>query len=178
MTVKAPRGLTHSKRLYSPEQWLERMSEGLQCLGSRLGILLVQLPPQFGCDSARLAYFLEQVPRWIKVAVEFRHPSWHTEEVFSLLERSGAAYCVMSGAHLPCILRATGSFVYVRLHGPDPNNLYGGSYSDDDLHWWADRIHEWESQGRTVFVYFNNDGEGNAVRNASKLKTLVENGSS
>ena len=97
MTVKAPCGLTHSKRLYSPEQWLERMSEGLQCLGSRLGILLVQLPPQFGCDPARLAYFLEQVPRWIKVAVEFRHPSWHTEEVFSLLERSGAAYCVMSG---------------------------------------------------------------------------------
>ena len=120
MTVKAPRGLTHSKRLYSPEQWLERMSEGLQCLGSRLGILLVQLPPQFGCDSARLAYFLEQVPRWIKVAVEFRHPSWHTEEVFSLLERSGAAYCVMSGANLPCILRATASVVYVRLHGPTP----------------------------------------------------------
>lgn len=178
MTVKAPRGLTHSKRLYSPEQWLERMSEGLQCLGSRLGILLVQLPPQFGCDLARLAYFLEQVPRWIKVAVEFRHPSWHTEEVFSLLERSGAAYCVMSGAHLPCILRATGSFVYVRLHGPDPNNLYGGSYSDDDLHWWAWRIHEWESQGRSVFVYFNNDGEGNAVRNASKLKTFVEKGTS
>jgi uncharacterized protein YecE (DUF72 family) len=84
----------------------------------------------------------------------------------------------MSGAHLPCILRATGSFVYVRLHGPDANNLYGGSYSDDDLHWWAARIHEWESQGRTVFVYFNNDGEGNAVRNASKLKTFVEKGTS
>jgi hypothetical protein len=88
MTVKAPRGLTHSKHLYSPEKWLEPMSEGLQCLGDRLGTLLVQLSPQFGCDSARLAYFLEQMPLWIKVAVEFRHPSWHTEEVFSLLERS------------------------------------------------------------------------------------------
>ena len=69
------------------------MSEGLQCLGSRLGILLVQLPPQFGCDSARLAYFLEQVPPRIEVAVEFRHDRWHTEEVFSMLERFGAAYC-------------------------------------------------------------------------------------
>ena len=57
-------------------------------LGSRLGILVVVLSPQFGCDSARLAYFLEQVPPWIEVAVEFRHPSWHTEEVFPLLERS------------------------------------------------------------------------------------------
>ncbi len=125
MTVKAPRGLTHSKRLYSPEKWLEPMSEGLQCLGSRLGTLLVQLSPQFGCDSARLAYFLEQVPRWIKVAVEFRHPSWHTEEVFLLLERSGASGLLRSlrGGHLPCILilHATGSFVYVRLHNLDPN---------------------------------------------------------
>jgi uncharacterized protein YecE (DUF72 family) len=46
MTVKAPRGLTHSKHLYSPEKWLEPMSEALQCLGSRLGVLLVQLSPQ------------------------------------------------------------------------------------------------------------------------------------
>ena len=88
MTVKAPRGLMHSKHLYSPEKWLQPMSEGLQCLGDPLATLLVQLSAQFGCDLTRLAYFLEQVPPWIKVAVEFRHPSWHTEEVFSLLERS------------------------------------------------------------------------------------------
>ena len=60
-----------------------------------------------------------------------------------LLERHGAAYCVMSGAHLPCVLRATAPFVYVRMHGPDHDHLYGGSYSDDDLRWWADRIREW-----------------------------------
>ena len=56
----------------------------------------------------------------MRVAVEFRHPSWHDDEVFALLERHGAAYCVMSGARLPCVLRATAPFVYVRLHGPDP----------------------------------------------------------
>ena len=75
----------------------------------------------------------------MRVAVEFRHPSWHDEAVFALLERHGAAYCVMSGAGLPCVLRATAPFVYVRLHGPDPDHLYAGSYSDDDLRWWADR---------------------------------------
>ena len=90
MTVKAPRGLTHSKHLYSPEKWLEPMSEGLQW-GARLATLLVQLSPQFGCDSVWLAYFLEQMPLSIQVAVEFRHDHWHTEEVFSLLERSGVA---------------------------------------------------------------------------------------
>ena len=54
----------------------------------------------------------------MRVAVEFRHPSWHCEEVFALLAAHRAAYCVMSGANLPCVLRATTDFVYVRMHGP------------------------------------------------------------
>jgi uncharacterized protein YecE (DUF72 family) len=79
----------------------------------------------------------------------------------------------MSGAHLPCVLRATAAFVYVRLHGPDPYHLYAGSYSDADLSWWADRRHEWANAGKEVFAYFNNDGYGNAVRNARTLRQLV-----
>jgi len=79
----------------------------------------------------------------------------------------------MSGAGLPCVLRATAGFVYARLHGPDRGHLYGGSYTDDDLRWWAARVREWEAQGRDVLVYFNNDGGGNAVRNAGRLKRLL-----
>ena len=80
----------------------------------------------------------------------------------------------MSGAGLPCILRATADFDYVRLHGPDSNHLYGGSYSDDDLRWWADRIREWRASGRDVYAYFsNNDGSGHAVRNALTLRSLL-----
>jgi len=109
----------------------------------------------------------------VRVAVEFRHPSWHDDAVFDLLERHHAAYCVMSGANLPCVLRATAPFVYVRLHGPDHNHLYGGSYSESDLRWWADRIREWDGDGRDVHAYFNNDGHGNAVRNAESLRGLL-----
>jgi uncharacterized protein YecE (DUF72 family) len=47
---------------------------------------------------------------------------------------------------------------------PDPDHLYAGSYSDADLGWWADRIREWNSQGREAYAYVNNDGEGHAVR--------------
>ena len=82
----------------------------------------------------------------------------------------------MSGAGLPCVLRATAPFVYARLHGPDTNFLYGGSYSDADLGWWAARIREWARQGRDVFAYFNNDGEGNAVRNAETLRWMLGDG--
>jgi uncharacterized protein YecE (DUF72 family) len=174
MSAKAARGLTHAKRLYAPEAWVERMVGCWHELADRRGVLLVQLAPGHGRDDARLEYFLGRLPDWMRVAVEFRHPSWHEDAVFDLLERHSAAYCVMSGANLPCVLRAPAPFVYVRLHGPDHNHLYGGSYSYDDLRWWADRIREWDDSGRDVYAYFNNDGHGHAVRNAEALRALLE----
>jgi uncharacterized protein YecE (DUF72 family) len=173
LSVKAPRGLTHAKRLYAPEVWIERIARGWHELGDRRAVLLVQLPPGLERDDARLDYFLGALPDWIRVAVELRHPSWNDDAVFALLERHGAAYCVMSGAGLPCVLRATAPVVYLRLHGPDHVSLYGGSYSDRDLAWWADRIREWEASAHDVFVYFNNDGDGNAVRDAETLRSLL-----
>ncbi len=173
LSVKAPRALTHAKRLYAPESWLARIARGLTRLGSRAGVLLVQLPPSAAFDRARLAYFLQCVPVGMRVAMEFRHPSWHQDTTFGLLQEHGAAYCVMSGANLPCILRATAGFVYVRLHGPDHHHMYAGSYGDDELRWWSDRIGEWQAMGRDVFVYFNNDGSGNAVRNARTLREMI-----
>ncbi|HEX4392579.1 MAG TPA: DUF72 domain-containing protein [Mycobacterium sp.] len=174
MSVKAPRGLTHGRRLREPEAWVDRIASCWHALGDRRGVLLVQLAPADERDDARLDYFLSRVPPWIRVAMEFRHPSWHNEQVFALLERHGAAYCVMSGAALPCILRATADFVYVRLHGPDSNALYAGSYAPDDLRWWADRILEWTASGKDVYAYFNNDGHGHAVRNADTLRKLLD----
>lgn len=175
MSVKAHRGLTHFRRLGAPEPWVERFERCWRALGDRREALLVQLHPQFAFDSdsaARVDRFLTLMPAWIPVAVEFRHPSWDDPDAYALLERHGAAYVVMSGAGLPCILRATSNLVYVRMHGPD-ERLYAGSYSDDDLRWWTDRIAEWQDLGHDVVVYFNNDGEGNAVRNARSLKTMV-----
>ena len=173
LSVKAPRGLTHAKRLYGPEAWTERIAACWHELGDKRAVLLVQLHPAHERDDARLDWFLGRLPGWVRVAVEFRHPSWHTDEVFALLERHGAAYVVMSGAGLPCVLRATAPFVYVRLHGPDDRHLYAGSYPDEDLRWWADRIREWSAGGRDVYAYFNNDGYGHAVRNAETLRALA-----
>ena len=173
MSVKAPRGLTHARRLREPETWIARISEGWHELGPRRGVLLVQLPPDMVRDDLRLDYFLARMPEWVRVAVEFRHPSWNEEDVFRILEQHRAAYCVMSGAGLPCILRATTDFVYVRLHGPDHDHLYAGSYSDQDLGWWSDRVREWAGDGRDVYAYFNNDGAGNAVRNAITLRRMA-----
>jgi uncharacterized protein YecE (DUF72 family) len=174
LSVKAPRGLTHGKRLYAPENWMQRIRKCWHILSDKRAVLLVQLSPLFAYDYARLAYFLQQVPHWLRVSLEFRHESWHRRDIFDLLDRHQVAYCIMSGAYLPCILEVTAPFVYVRLHGPDQHHLYGGSYSDADLRWWADRIREWQHMGKDVYVYFNNDGGGNAVRNAWTLRSFLQ----
>src|SRR4051812_32292639 len=83
MSVKAHRGLTHYRRLASPEPWIERFESCWQVLGDRRGMLLVQLHPEQQRDDARLDSFLRSVPAAIRVAVELRHPSWNDPAVFA-----------------------------------------------------------------------------------------------
>ena len=172
-TVKAPRALSHARRLYGPEYWIGRVRDAVRLLEDRLGVVLVQLPPDQARDDSRLAYFLDRWPRDLRLAIEFRHDSWLDEAVFALLQAHHAAYVVMSGAGLPCVLQATADFAYVRLHGPDDQHLYAGSYPDEAMAWWADRIAEWLAQGRDVYAYFNNDADANAVRNATTLRAQL-----
>lgn len=173
LSVKASRGLTHARRLADPEVWVERITAAWDVLGPRSGVLLLQLSPTMPRDDGRLDRLLGLLPDRVPVAVEVRHPSWQCEDVYRVLERHDAAYCVTSGAGLPCVLRATAPFVYVRMHGPDPHRLYAGSYPDDDLRWWAARVRDWEAEGREVYVYFNNDEQGFAVRDAVRLRSLL-----
>jgi uncharacterized protein YecE (DUF72 family) len=173
MSVKAHRGLTHFRRLRSPEPWVERFERCWTALGDRREMLLVQVHPELERDDARLDHFLDVMPDWIRVALELRHPSWDDPGVYALLERHHAAYVVMSGAGLRCVPRATTDVVYIRLHGPDAQSLYAGSYSDEELRSWADRITKWDKEGHHILVYFNNDLGGHAVRNARTLKRLL-----
>ncbi|WP_204807353.1 DUF72 domain-containing protein [Mycobacterium riyadhense] len=173
MSVKAHRGLTHYRRLASPGPWIERFARCWQVLGDRHGVLLVQLHPKQHRDDARLDSFLRSVPSPIRVAVELRHQSWDDPAVYAVLENHRAAYVVMSGAGLACIPRATADIVYVRMHGPDQNAMYTGCYQGDELRRWAERIDNWNAEGRDVWMYFNNDLGGHAVRNALSLRELL-----
>ncbi|MGV0873896.1 DUF72 domain-containing protein [Mycolicibacterium sp. XJ879] len=173
MSVKAQRGLTHYRRLRAPEPWIERFERCWIALGDRSEALLVQPHPQLERDDALLDTFLRLMPDRIPVAMELRHPSWDDPAVYALLERRNAAYVVMSGAGLRCVPRATAELVYVRMHGPDQNSMYAGSYPDDELRRWADCVLEWDAKGKRVVVYFNNDLGGHAIRNARLLKELT-----
>ncbi|MFV8315456.1 DUF72 domain-containing protein [Mycobacterium sp. 23] len=175
MSVKAHRGLTHYRRLATAGPWIERFERCWELLGDRHGVLLVQLRPDQQRDDARLDSFLAGVPPSIRTAVELRHPSWNHPAVFELLERHRAAYVVMSGPGLACIPRATTDLVYVRMHGPAGDAMYTGSYPGDELRCWADRIAEWTGEARDVWMYFNNDLGGHAVRNALSVREILEN---
>ncbi|RZI93237.1 MAG: DUF72 domain-containing protein [Microbacterium sp.] len=169
LTVKGPRGLTHAKGTLDPARWTARLEEGMSGLGEHAGPLLLQFPRDVVRDDDHLSRLLDAVPAGRRAAVELRHPSWVDDDVFALLAAHEASYCVMSGARMPCELRATSDQVYVRFHGPDPEQLYVGGYSDADLDWWAARIAEWRGMGLSVLCYFNNDGAGHAVHDARRL---------
>ncbi|HXS85517.1 MAG TPA: DUF72 domain-containing protein [Mycobacterium sp.] len=176
MSVKAHRGLTHYRRLNAPEPWIERFERCWQLLDGRRGAVLVQLHPEQARDDRRLDAFLAGVPQHIRIAMELRHPSWDAPGVYALLEKHHAAYVVTSGAGMRCVPAATSDLVYVRLHGPASEDLYSGSYSREDLEEWAAQIIKWDSESRDVLVYFNNDLNGNAVRNGRVLLGMLPAG--
>lgn len=173
MSVKAHRGLTHYRRLRSPESWTPRFAEYWKLLEPHNEALLVQLHPALERDDELLAGFLSQLPGQVRVAMELRHRSWHEEAVYEVLRRYGAAYVVMSGPGLTCRPVATSDLVYLRMHGPGDDGMYAGSYTDEALEEWAQQIRQWDGDGHRVVVYFNNDLGGHAVRNARKLKQLL-----
>ncbi|HUF34473.1 MAG TPA: DUF72 domain-containing protein [Gemmatimonadales bacterium] len=168
--VKASRFITHHRRLADPAQPLGLLLERAAELGSALGPILFQLPPTFQLDLARLDGFLEVLPAEHRWTVEFRHPSWHRPEVYDRLGSRGIALCVPVGGRVWPDLVTTASFAYVRMHaGAAP----GGGFADDQLRAWAGRIRGLRRAGKEVFVYFNNDMEGHAVRDAARLRVLL-----
>lgn len=177
---QAPRGFrfalkysrfgSHLKHLKDPDTHIPVFLERAELLGARLGPILVQLPPRWHCDVERLDAFLHAAPRRPRWAIEFRHASWLTEEVYRVLERRRAALCIhdMIPNHPR---RLTAPFVYLRFHG----RRYSGSYSNRrlaDLAAWIVEL----AADREVWAYFNNDQRGYAVQNAKDLRRRLEQG--
>jgi len=170
--VKASRFLTHLKRLSEPEEPLERLLSRAGGLGSTLGPILYQLPPQMQRNDERLEAFLKQLPRGFQHTLEFRHASWHVEPVFTMLRRYGVALCIHDWRTCLAPIELTADFAYIRLHGS--LGPFIGSYGLPSLRRWRDRIAALVAMGaQTVYVYFNNDGFAYAVKNALRLKQLV-----
>jgi uncharacterized protein YecE (DUF72 family) len=169
--VKANRFITQAKKLKDCEEPLVRMMDAVSALGPALGPMLYQLPPRFKVNLERLEGFLALLPPDVSSVFEFREPSWHCDEVFALLERYDAGFCVhdMPDCISPRI--AVGPLAYVRFHWGE--GKYRGRYSDERLREWADWIVAQASDGRAVWAYFNNDIGGAAIEDAQTLRAMV-----
>jgi len=169
--VKANRYLTQMKKLRDCEEPLERMMASFRHFSTTLGPVLYQLPPHFPLDIDRLENFLCICPRDPVPVFEFRHASWYVEEVYTLLDRHGAALCVhdMSGSASPRL--AMGSTAYVRFHGAE--GKYHGRYGERKLAGWAEWMAGQGRKGRSVWAYFNNDYNAQAIKDARLLKDML-----
>jgi uncharacterized protein YecE (DUF72 family) len=181
MAVKASRYLTHLKQLRDPEAPVQRLLEHASALGPRLGPILYQLPARISKDLPRLDRFLAALPatwpldgspRRLQHVIEFRDPSWYTDDVFARLANRGVAVCLHDRRGSEIAGPAVGPFTYVRFHGT--SGEYHGSYGDDALDAWADRLAADSEAGRHVYAYFNNDPDAVATSDARRLRDKVQ----
>jgi uncharacterized protein YecE (DUF72 family) len=171
MAVKASRYLTHLKRLRDPDDPLERFWSRARRLGNRLGPVLYQLPPRWHRDPERLAAFLDAVPRRTPQAVEFRDPSWYHPDTEALLARAHVGLCLHDMPGSAHTEPPVGPIAYLRFHGG--TGRYQGSYSSQRLTAVADRLASWAHDGLSCWVFFNNDPQAHAIRDALRLRDYL-----
>jgi len=169
--VKVSRFITHIKRLKDTEEAVARFISRAKILGEKLGPLLYQLPPNMHRNDERLERFLSILPQGMKHVFEFRHQSWLEETVFEMLRKYNVGFCVFDMPSLSCPLVATADFAYIRFHGR--TGLYSSCYSDEELAEWAQRLTNLAVNLKEAYVYFNNDAEAFAVRNAITLRDYL-----
>ena len=126
-------------------------------------------------DDETLESFLSGLPERFRHVIEFRHQSWLAEDVLKILRQHNASLCVFDMPSVTCPLTATADFAYIRFHGRD--SLYSSCYSDEELANWAKDIADLSANLDTVYIYFNNDVEGFAVKNATTIRNYLEKGS-
>jgi uncharacterized protein YecE (DUF72 family) len=173
--LKGHRFVTHYKRLRDCRDSVIRLRDQAAPLGDKLAAVVWQLPSTFPIDVARLTDFLGALRAWpIRHALELRHASWFIPEIADRLRDAGVGVCMGDAPDFPMWREVTADFVYVRLHGH--TRKYASSYSTPSLRKWAADARAWAAEGRDVFVYFDNDAEGHAVRNTRALRALLDAG--
>jgi uncharacterized protein YecE (DUF72 family) len=175
-TAKLPKKVTHDHRLDITGEGgvvLDEYFELLRPIENRIEVLLIQLPPWEISTMADLELFFAGLIPPYRYAIEFRHDSWLTKSVFSLLEQYGIANVIVDEPKLPIDLRVTTDFSYIRWHGQNEGLWYNYRYSLDELKDWLPRLEIVMNTVDCAFGYFNNHFAGNAPLNALQMLSLL-----
>lgn len=168
-TVKASELITHIKKFEDTGTLVRDFGYIADLLGPLMGCFLFQLPPSYHYSPLRLHQILAQLDPARRNVVEFRHPSWWRDEVYGAFDSANAIFCSCSGPRLPDPVIKTAGEVYVRFHGVD--RWYRHDYREAELADWAHRIRE--AKPRRVWIYFNNDFDGFAIKNATMMSKIL-----
>jgi uncharacterized protein YecE (DUF72 family) len=163
-TLKAPRRITHDSKLQRCEDLTQTFCKTAATLGSKLGVLLFQLPPTFKRDDAVLGSFLELLPEGTRAAFEFRHASWHDEAIFGRLRSRNIALCIADSEKMSTPVLATADYGYFRLRDE--------GYQAADLQRWATVIRGLPGLG-DAFVYFKHEEQGIGPEFAKTLESML-----
>jgi uncharacterized protein YecE (DUF72 family) len=150
--LKAPRRITHIRRLKDCADEVAFFSDSARVLGPHLGPVLYQLPPTFKCDLARLDAFLAVLPPDVRAACEFRHDSWLNDEVYTRLADRQVALCIADFGDKTTPDVATARHGYFRLRDE--------GYTAGDLERWAGSVAAHAARWDDAFVYFKHEEEG------------------
>jgi uncharacterized protein YecE (DUF72 family) len=165
-TLKAPRRITHDSKLQRCEDLTRTFCKTAEALGSKLGILLFQLPPTFKRDDRLLQEFADVLPEGTRAAFEFRHPSWHDAAVFDVLRVRNLALCIADSEKMSTPVETTADYAYFRLRDE--------GYQDADLQRWASIVSGLPG-ARDAYVYFKHEEAGKGPVFADKLRTELAN---
>ena len=158
-TLKAPRRITHEKRLREAEADVTEFLRRATALGDKLGTILFQLPPFLRKDMPRLKDFLAALPAGPRIVLEFRHDSWQDDEIYAELKARSALLCVTDTDEGDTPFVATADWGYIRLRRTH--------YDDGDLRGWVERIRA-QPLARS-YVYFMHEDDALGTRFAQRL---------
>lgn len=173
--AKLPQQITHKKKLQNIESDLEQFLDLIKPLSdaSKLGAILIQLPPSFTLQSSKtLESFFQLLPPDFSFAVEFREKSWEQKETAKLLERYHISN-VITDSPLELNSGLTIDWAFVRYHGRGKKIWYDYKYSQEEMGKFAKKLEEIQKETAIVYGYFNNHYGGDAVENALQLIQLT-----
>jgi uncharacterized protein YecE (DUF72 family) len=182
LSLKLPRSMTHEGRLRVDGDDLALFCARARLLGPKLGVVLVQLPPDFSpAQFDVLASFLPLLPTDIRFAVEFRDRTWVADTTVDLLAKHNVAFALLDSEWIPRELsfsiasKPTASFAYLRWLGPRILTDFSRIQinKDRELGEWVEVVRELETKVDAIFGYFNNHYQGHSPASANRFKQLL-----
>jgi uncharacterized protein YecE (DUF72 family) len=177
--AKLPRVITHELGLVGAQAETEAFLEAVRQLDHKLGVVLLQFPPSFTIDQrSALEDYLQILPRNVRFAVEFRHPSWYTTagKTAAMLEERQVCWAATQYPGLPGKIYQTAGFLYVRWigqHGAFDHHTFERIDRTEELKAWWQQLHHYEQQVEAIYGFFNNDYAGFAPATCHKFMQIA-----